>query len=119
SRGRNGARPSRSCGRRIGDGLGKFRFAFPSRTDSCHRPFPNQSRRMSTTPLGPSDGEHHTLEHVDMYLQIGQELDASDVHLGVNAMPIWRRYGTLEPIWLKADKLSANDTHKLAYGFLN
>jgi len=72
-----------------------------------------------TTPLGPSDGEHHTLQHVDQYLTIGQESDASDIHLGVNATPIWRRYGTLEPVWLKADKLTAADTERLAYGFLN
>lgn len=64
-------------------------------------------------------GEVHTLEHVDLYLKIGQESDASDIHLGVNAQPIWRRYGTLEPIWLQADKLLAADTERLAMGFLN
>jgi twitching motility protein PilT len=64
-------------------------------------------------------GEVHTLEHVDQYLQIGQESDCSDVHLGVNAQPIWRRYGNLEPIWLQADKLTAADTERLAMGFLN
>lgn len=68
--------------------------------------------------LGPLQGEIHTLEHVDQYLQIGQESDASDIHLSVNCPPIWRRYGTLEPIWLQADKLSPQDTHRLAYGFL-
>ena len=61
----------------------------------------------------------HTLEHVDQYLQIGQESDASDIHLGVNAQPIWRRFGSLESIWLQADKLSAADTERLAMGFLN
>ena len=70
------------------------------------------------TPLGPSEGEHHTLDHVDQYLRIGQESDASDIHLGVNAMPIWRRYGTIESVWLQADKLTAADTQRLAYGFL-
>ncbi len=68
--------------------------------------------------LGPHEDGIHTLEHVDQYLQVGQETDASDVHLGVNAMPIWRRNGTLEPIWLEADKLTAADTKRLAYGFL-
>jgi len=68
--------------------------------------------------LGPQDGGVHTLEHVDQYLQVGQESDASDIHLGVNSVPIWRRFGTLEPIWLQADKLSAPDTKRLAYGFL-
>ena len=59
-----------------------------------------------------------TLEHVDHYLAIGQESDASDIHLGVNVQPIWRRYGNLEPIWLKAPKLSSDDTERLAMGFL-
>ncbi|MHA3774563.1 type IV pilus twitching motility protein PilT [Verrucomicrobiota bacterium sgz303538] len=68
--------------------------------------------------LGPSEGQVHTLEHVDLYLQIGQESDASDIHLGVNAPPIWRRFGNLEPIWLQADKLTPVDTERLAMGFL-
>ncbi|HEX8296935.1 MAG TPA: PilT/PilU family type 4a pilus ATPase [Chthoniobacteraceae bacterium] len=68
---------------------------------------------------GPEAGEVHTLEHVDQYLQIGQESDASDVHLGVNSQPIWRRFGNLEPIWMQADKLSPADTERLAMGFLN
>ena len=38
--------------------------------------------------------EVHTLEHVDQYLLIGKESDASDIHLGVNAQPIWRRFGS-------------------------
>jgi twitching motility protein PilT len=63
--------------------------------------------------------EVHTLEHVDQYLFIGKESDASDIHLGVNSQPIWRRYGTLEPIWLQAPKLTAADTERLAMGFLN
>ncbi|HYR59276.1 MAG TPA: PilT/PilU family type 4a pilus ATPase [Chthoniobacteraceae bacterium] len=65
------------------------------------------------------NGEVHALEHVDQYLRIGQESDCSDVHLGVNAPPIWRRFGTLEPIWLQATKLTAADTERLAMGFLN
>jgi twitching motility protein PilT len=68
---------------------------------------------------GGESGEVHTLEHVDQYLHIGQESDCSDVHLGVNSQPIWRRYGNLEPIWLQADKLIAADTERLAMGFLN
>ncbi|MDQ3622408.1 MAG: PilT/PilU family type 4a pilus ATPase [Verrucomicrobiota bacterium] len=68
--------------------------------------------------LGPQTGEVHTLEHVDLYLKIGQESDSSDIHLGVNAPPVWRRYGSLEPIWLQADKLTAADTERLAMGFL-
>jgi len=63
--------------------------------------------------------EVHALEHVDQYLRIGQESDCSDVHLGVNAQPIWRRNGTLEPIWMQATKLVAADTDRLAMSFLN
>ncbi len=72
-----------------------------------------------TQAPGPEGEAVHTLEHVDQYLQIGQESDASDVHLGVNAQPIWRRFGLLESIWMQADKLSAADTERLAMGFLN
>ena len=68
--------------------------------------------------LGPLEEEHHTLDHVDQYLRIGQESDVSDIHLSVNSPPMWRRYGTLEQIWLQADKLTAEDTHRLAMGFL-
>ncbi len=61
----------------------------------------------------------HALDHVDQYLQVGQDSDCSDVHLGVNAQPIWRRFGVLEPIWIQGDKLAAADTERLAMGFLN
>lgn len=61
----------------------------------------------------------HALEHVDQYLAIGKESGASDIHLSVNVQPTWRRFGTLEPIWLQADKLNAADTERLAMGFLN
>jgi twitching motility protein PilT len=58
------------------------------------------------------------LQHVDQYLTIGRESGASDIHLGVNAPPLWRRFGILEPIWLRAKKLTAQDTERLAMGFL-
>ena len=61
----------------------------------------------------------HALEHVDQYLAIGKESGASDIHLSVNLQPTWRRFGTLEPIWLQADKLTAADTKRLSMGFLN
>ena len=61
----------------------------------------------------------HVLGHVDQYLSIGKESGASDIHLSVNMPPTWRRFGTLEPIWLQADKLNAADTENLAMGFLN
>ncbi len=65
------------------------------------------------------DNAVHTLDHVDVYLRVGQESDASDIHLAVNVQPSWRRYGNLECIWKQADVLTAVDTERLAMGFLN
>jgi twitching motility protein PilT len=59
------------------------------------------------------------LQHVDHYLMVGKESDASDIHLSVNMQPTWRRFGLLEPIWLQAPKLTAKDTEHLAMGFLD
>ncbi|MGB8356711.1 MAG: PilT/PilU family type 4a pilus ATPase [Chthoniobacteraceae bacterium] len=74
---------------------------------------------VSPTPtVATSEGAVHTLDHVDQYLLIGQESGASDIHLGVNAQPIWRRFGNLEPIWLQAPKLSVEDTERLTMSFL-
>ncbi len=73
----------------------------------------------SPTPALPQEGAEHTLSHVDQYLNIGKDSKASDIHLGVNSQPIWRRFGLLEPIWLKAPVLTAEDTKKLAFGFLD
>jgi len=56
--------------------------------------------------------------HVDQYLAIGQEGGASDIHLGVNAPPLWRLYGNLQPIWPDLPRLTAADTAALAAGFL-
>jgi len=58
------------------------------------------------------------LNHVDDYLAIGQQAGVSDIHLGVNAPPIWRLHGTLQPIWPDAPRLTAKDTEKLADLFL-
>jgi twitching motility protein PilT len=59
------------------------------------------------------------LRHVDEYLAVGQEAGASDVHLGVNAPPIWRLHGTLQPIWPDAPLLTAEQTNKLTDAFLS
>src|SRR5437870_370825 len=59
------------------------------------------------------------LRHVDEYLAVGQEAGASDIHLGVNAPPIWRLHGTLRPIWPDAPRFKAEQTQKLADAFLN
>jgi len=77
---------------------------------------------MSETPISTSpahSSDLHTLEHVDQYLFVGQESNASDIHLSVNSQPVWRRNGQLEPIWLTAPVLSAAETERLAMGFLN
>jgi len=58
------------------------------------------------------------LRHIDEYLAIGQEAGASDVHLAVNAPPIWRLHGTLRPIWPDAPRLKPEQTQKLADSFL-
>ncbi|MEO5755126.1 MAG: PilT/PilU family type 4a pilus ATPase [Chthoniobacterales bacterium] len=64
----------------------------------------------ASTPAAP---------HVNQYLSIGQEGGASDIHLGVNAPPIWRLYGNLQPIWPDVPRLTAEETIALANGFLN
>ena len=60
----------------------------------------------------------HPLSHVDEYLEIGIQAGASDVHLGVNAPPLWRLYGTLQPIWPDAPRLTIQDTAALAESFV-
>jgi twitching motility protein PilT len=59
-----------------------------------------------------------SLACVDDYLAIGQQAGASDVHLGVNAPPIWRLHGVLQSIWPDAAKLTSDDTSALAERFL-
>jgi twitching motility protein PilT len=59
-----------------------------------------------------------TLGRVDDYLAVAQQAGASDIHLGVNAPPIWRLHGTLQPVWSGAAKLTSDDTAALAEGFL-
>src|SRR5205823_10714357 len=61
----------------------------------------------------------HPLRHVDDYLAVGQEAGASDVHLAVNAPPIWRLHGTLGPIWPDAPPFSPDQTERLAESFLS
>src|SRR5260370_2235580 len=71
---------------------------------------------MSPTSTSPKS---HPLSHVDEYLALGQSAGASDVHLGVNAPPIWRLHGTLQPIWPDAPRLTSAQTLRLAEGFLS
>lgn len=60
----------------------------------------------------------HPLAHVDEYLEIGQKAGASDVHLAVNAQPIWRVHGTLKPIWPDVPPLTSEQTAALAESFV-
>src|SRR5260370_34942628 len=71
---------------------------------------------MSPTSTSPKS---HPLSHVDEYLALGQSAGASDVHLGVNAPPIWRLHGTLQPIWPEAPRLTSDQTLAFADGFLS
>jgi twitching motility protein PilT len=66
-----------------------------------------------------SSSDHEIFGHVDQYLLIAQESSASDIHLGVNMPPLWRRFGNLEPVFNRAPRFSAADTLALARGFLN
>src|SRR5207302_4468526 len=70
---------------------------------------------MSPTSTSPKS---HPLSHVDEYLAIGQSAGASDIHLGVNAPPLWRLHGTLQPIWPDAPRLTVEETTALAEAFL-
>ncbi|MEY2506851.1 MAG: twitching motility protein PilT [Verrucomicrobiota bacterium] len=67
---------------------------------------------------GRSASGREVLSHVDEYLAIGQQAGASDIHLGVNAPPIWRLHGILQPIWADTAKLTSEETAALAEGFL-
>ncbi len=68
---------------------------------------------------GSTTSTSHPLRHVDDYLAVGQRAGASDIHLGVNAAPIWRLHGTLQPIWPDAPRLTSGQTLALAEGFLS
>src|SRR6266487_5820713 len=69
-------------------------------------------------PVSLTEPQADPPAHVDQYLAVGQQAGASDVHLGVNAPPIWRLHGTLRPIWPDAPKFMAEETAALANGFL-
>jgi twitching motility protein PilT len=66
----------------------------------------------------PAPVRSHPLRHVDDYLEIAQKLGASDLHLAVNAQPIWRVHGTLEPMWPDAPRLTGEQTAALAESFM-
>ncbi len=76
-------------------------------------PVPNR-----TPPEMSGTNRAAKLGDVDEYLAVGQEAGASDIHLGVNAPPIWRLHGILQPIWPDAAKLTSDETAALAESFL-
>ena len=55
---------------------------------------------------------------VDDYLKQGMDCDCSDIHLPTASPPIWRRFGTLQPIWEGAPVLSKEDAKELTDSFL-
>ena len=57
--------------------------------------------------------------HVNEYLAIGQKYSVSDVHLGVYAPPLMRRYGVLQPMWYNAPELKPAQTERLLMGILD
>lgn len=59
-----------------------------------------------------------TLSSVDEYLQLAQQYDCSDLHIATGSPPMWRRYGTLQPIWNNASLITAEEAQRLAYAFL-
>ncbi|MEI6712539.1 MAG: PilT/PilU family type 4a pilus ATPase [Verrucomicrobiota bacterium] len=58
------------------------------------------------------------LTHIDQFLQYAQSAEASDLHLCTGAVPHWRRYGLLCPIFPDAEPLTAEQTFSLACSFL-
>src|SRR5437899_10442769 len=71
-----------------------------------------------TPKISATSVTSHPPEHVDEYLENGQKADASDVHLGVAAPPIWRVHGTLEPMWPDAPVLTGEQAVALAEAFM-
>ena len=57
--------------------------------------------------------------HVDEYLNLGKQAEASDIHLSVSSPPTCRRFGTLLPMWENAPLLTPEDTQQLVEGFLS
>lgn len=58
------------------------------------------------------------LTHIDQFLQYAQSAEASDIHLCTGAVPHWRRFGTLSPIFPDAEPITAEQAFSLACSFL-
>ncbi|MFT6794787.1 MAG: twitching motility protein PilT [Rubritalea sp.] len=63
--------------------------------------------------------ENHFYEHVDTYLQMAVEYDASDIHLTTGSPPVWRRHGNLMPIWDDAENFTNEQIETLITSFLD
>ncbi|TLD69031.1 type IV pilus twitching motility protein PilT [Phragmitibacter flavus] len=70
------------------------------------------------TSENPDSSVVSTLNSVDDYLKLAQQYDCSDLHIATGSPPMWRRYGTLQPIWQNAANIRPEDAEKLAYAFL-
>jgi len=63
--------------------------------------------------------ENHFYEHVDTYLQLAVEHEASDIHLTTGFPPAWRRHGNLMPIWEDTEPLTNDQVEMLITSFLD
>ncbi len=63
--------------------------------------------------------DHHVLDHVDQYLQLGRDYECSDIHLATAYPPAWRRFGQLSTIWPDHPPLTPEETERLAKSFLS
>ncbi len=63
--------------------------------------------------------ENHFYDHVDTYLQMAVEYEASDIHLTTGFPPAWRRHGNLQPIWDDAENLTNEQVEVLIDSFLD
>jgi twitching motility protein PilT len=81
------------------------------------------TRMQASAAEQAAGGAYHydaaNLRHVNDYLRLAQEVGASDLHLGVSMPPFIRKYGTLQPLFQDAPALVADQTERLAFGFLD
>ncbi|MBV9464400.1 MAG: PilT/PilU family type 4a pilus ATPase, partial [Verrucomicrobiae bacterium] len=56
--------------------------------------------------------------HVNDYLTVGQKYQVSDIHIGVAAPPLMRRFGLLQPMYPNAQNLTPAQTERLLFGIL-
>ena len=58
-------------------------------------------------------------DHVDTYLNMAVEYEASDIHLTTGYPPAWRRHGKLQPIWENSTALTEEQCDILIDSFLD